>query len=148
MMKLKLQLQFFGGRGSAGGKKGYLEREREREPYRHIVGGHEITIHRSRGNMTVQSFGEGWENGYHVEHTDYVGGKFIDEGTVGDYTIGDKVLWKYSEEGLQKNAKPEEVEITFAHIYPNGKVEYTVKDSSGDGHSASAAWLDKYNKKK
>lgn len=113
------------------------------EYYTEIPEGHKITLHRSRGPLTVVSYGEGWENGYHVEHTDYAGGKFVDEGSVNGYSIRDKVLWKYAPSDI---GNPEEVTITMAHIYPNGKVEYTVVDEVGDGHSASKGTLDKYNK--
>lgn len=113
------------------------------EQYVEIPEGHKITLQRSRGPLTVMSYGEGWENGYHVEHTDYAGGKFVDDGIVDGYTIGDKVLWKYASSDI---GRPEEVTIKMAHIYPNGKVEYTVVDEAGDGHSAAKETLDKYNK--
>ena len=78
-----------------------------------------------------------------MEHTDRYGGEYIDAGTVGDYSIGDKVLWKYSSSDI---GEPREVEIAFAHKYPNGTVEYTVRDSNGDGHSASPETLNQYNR--
>ena len=110
--------------------------------YNEVPEGHEITLNRSRGPLTVVSYGEGWENGYHVEHTDYAGGRFVDEGTIGGYSIGDTVLWKYAPSDL---GNPEEVTIRMAHIYPNGRIEYTVVDKIGDGHSASKGTLDMYN---
>lgn len=112
-----------------------------RNTYTAVPGGHSITVSRSRGDMTLISYGEGWKNGYHVEHTDRQGGEFIDAGKVGDYAIGDKVLWKYNPSDI---GEPKEVEITFAHKYPNGSVDYTVRDSSGDGHSATAETLNMY----
>ena len=112
-----------------------------RNTYTAVPSGHSITVSRSRGDMTLTSYGEGWKDGYHVEHTDRYGGEFIDAGKVGDYTIGDKVLWKYNPSDI---GEPKEVEITFAHRYPNGNVEYTVRDSSGDGHSATAETLNMY----
>lgn len=113
-----------------------------KESYKEIPEGHKITLQRSRGPLTVMSYGEGWENGYHVEHTDYAGGKFVDEGVVNGYSIGDGVLWKYAPSDI---GDPEEVTIRMAHIYPNGRVEYTVVDRAGDGHSAAEETLDVYN---
>lgn len=116
----------------------------ERTLFREVPEGHKITVQRSRGNLTLTSYGEGWENNYHVEHTDYAGGKFIDAGTVNGYSIGDKVLWKYAPSDL---GEPKEVSIKMAHIYPNGKVEYTVVDERGDGHNATEGTLNRYNRR-
>lgn len=92
---------------------------------------HDVEVERRGEKVKMKSYGEGWEEGYHVEHTDYVGGKFIDKGKVGDYEVGESVNYLH-------NGKMEPGTIVMAHKYPNGKVEYTVKDKDGDGHSMSA----------
>lgn len=73
---------------------------------------------------------------YHVEHTDSVGGKFVDGGKVGDYEIGEKVNYLSGD-------KMKSGTITKAHIYPNGKVDYNVVDADGDGHNVSSKNLAK-----
>ena len=75
--------------------------------------------------------GKDWENGYHIEHTDSVGGKFVDKGKVGDYKIGEKVNYL-------SNGKLKPGTINKVHIYPNGKVDYNVVDKNGDGHNISS----------
>ena len=72
----------------------------------------------------------GSKESYHVEHIDSVGGKFVDGGKVGDYEIGEKV--NYISSGKTRSGT-----ITKAHIYPNGRVDYNVVDSDGDGHNVS-----------
>lgn len=94
--------------------------------YKTVPEGHEVVLpFRSAGGsvLTGTSYGEGWENGYHVYLTDSVGGKYVDKGTVGDFRIGEKAI-------RSKNGRNWEVEIVTAHIYPDGRYDFNVEEGN------------------
>lgn len=122
-------------------KKANTSTESVKDSYKKLDKPHDVIIERRGGQMKVQSYGEGWEEGYHVEHTDDVGGKFIDKGKVGDYKIGEQVNY------LNGNKMKPGI-ITMAHKYPNGKVDYNVEDKTGDGHNISSNNLAKTDTEK
>ena len=80
--------------GSFGGNA--KDDEEVRAPYKKYPKGHKIMLQDPVEDKQVLdwSYGEGWEDGYHVESTDQLGGKVIDKGTYKDYTIGQTVSWK------------------------------------------------------
>lgn len=105
-----------------------------------------IKITRADG-FSMDSYGEGNRNdkygSYHVEHTDSVGGFYVDSGTVSGYKIGDTVTVEDGKMG----------KIIMAHIYPNGKIDYNVEtqdrwSARPDRRNRSLETLDENNKRR
>ena len=98
--------------------------------YKAVPEGHSVTAHLIDGStVTTTSYGEGWENGYYVAITDKQGGKYVYDGTVGSYAIGEEVTVQIP------GREPRDGTIIAAHIYPGGDYDYNVETSSKSGTS-------------
>ena len=97
--------------------------------YKAVPEGHLIKLEWLGGSLT--SYGEGWENGYHVYLTDDVGGKYVNGGTVGDITIGELYYHR------PPHAPERVVRVKTAHIYPNGRFDFNVEKNPGKENSDS-----------
>lgn len=100
---------------------------------------HDIVLSNDGGKtfFRTTSYGEGWENGYHVRSSDKYGGKFIDEGSYRGISVGDKV--SLDKEPTNRQIGSDLATIISIHIYPNGKADYLIRyvNSSGffESHS-------------
>lgn len=80
-------------------------------------------------NGTIASYGEGWENGYHVYRTTKSGDKFVDSGKIEGFSIGQRV----TDDGYHGKGTIVSATITSSPEVARrlGRVAFTVDHADG-----------------